>query len=67
MNEGRHNLISTEMMKSNGNKIKVDITSAALKDEVGRFLGTFTISRVHGTGAMNHSSDAIFGIGGKAN
>lgn len=64
MNEGRHNLISAQMTKANGETVKVDIASAALKDEVGRFLGTFTISRAHGSPAMGHSSDAIFGLSG---
>lgn len=45
MAEGKHFLTYSIMLKKNGESIKVDLASAALKDEAGRFLGTFTISR----------------------
>lgn len=60
MDEGRHNLILSKMVKAKGGMLEVDLASAALKDEMGRFIGTFTISRAYGSEAMNKDSGKVF-------
>lgn len=60
MEEGRHALTFSTMHTKEGQLVKVDLASAALKDEVGRFIGTFTVSRVHGTEAMNVATGQMF-------
>lgn len=65
MAEGRHNLIMAKMVKKTGELLEVDLASSALKDEMNRFIGTFTISRVHGSKAMSFSADDIFGVNPK--
>lgn len=60
MEEGRNNMVLSKMRKSGGDMIDVDLASAALKDEMGRFIGTFTISRTHGTDAMKKDAGKVF-------
>lgn len=61
MESGRHNLTQTLMCHCNGEKVSVDLASAAMRDEKGRFIGTFTISRVHGTEKTTGEFPEIFG------
>lgn len=65
MDEGRQNLIFSKMVKRDGSMMEVDIASAALKDEMGRFIGTFTVSRQHGTPAMAQQTGEIFEVAAK--
>lgn len=58
--EGRHTLTFSNMLRKDGQTVKVDLASAALKDEVGRFIGTFTISRTHGSEAMSVPAEKVF-------
>ncbi len=58
--EGRHALTLSTMLCKDNEPLKVDLASAALKDEVGRFIGTFTISRVHGTESMSVPLEKVF-------
>ncbi len=60
MEDGRHTLVMSKMVKKDRSQITVDLASAALKDEKNRFIGTFTISRVHGTDAMKFPTGKIF-------
>lgn len=60
MQEGRHNLTYSSMVKKDGSNVRVDLASAALRDEEGNFLGTFTISRQYGSEAMLRSLHGIF-------
>ncbi len=60
MTEGRHALTMSAMKTKSGETVRVDLASAALKDEVGRFIGTFTVSRAHGSDAMKIPADAFF-------
>lgn len=60
MDEGRHNLTYSSMVKKDGSSIRVDLASAALRDENGNFLGTFTISREYGSEAMLRSLHGVF-------
>ncbi len=58
--EGQHQLTYSSMVCKNGGTIRVDLASAALKDDQGRFLGTFTISREYGSEAMLRALHGIF-------
>jgi PAS domain S-box-containing protein len=60
MAEGQHALTVSSMVTKNGKILKVDVASAALKDEMGRFIGTFTISRFHGSEAMKAPINSLF-------
>lgn len=60
MADGRHNLTYSSMVKKDGTIIRVDLASASLRDENGRFLGTFTISRQYGSDAMLRSLHGVF-------
>jgi PAS domain S-box-containing protein len=60
MTEGRHSMTHSAMVRKDGTMTNVDIASAALKDEKGRFIGTFTISRFHGSDAMNIETGHLF-------
>lgn len=59
MAEGKHFLTYSIMIKKNGESLKVDLASSALKDEVGRFLGTFTISRPYDEKGMGSVNDLV--------
>jgi len=43
--EGQHQMTYTTMVCKNGEKLRVDIASSALRDDKGQFLSTITISR----------------------
>lgn len=43
--KGHHNTLYTSMQKKNGEKIRIDIGSSALRNNSGDFLGTISISR----------------------
>lgn len=45
MDEGFHHTTYSSMLTKNGQKIRVDLASSALRDNQGNFLGTITISR----------------------
>ena len=45
MEKGYHQTTYTTMLRKNGEKVRVDLASGALKDSHGTFLGTITISR----------------------
>jgi len=60
MAEDRHSLTHTSMLRKDGTRAEVDVASAALKDEKGRFIGTFTISRFHGSDAMKLETGPLF-------
>lgn len=60
MTEGKHSLVYSLMVKPSGQTVQVDLASAAMRDERGRFIGTFTISRAHGSAAMEVHLPEIF-------
>ncbi|MCB0350074.1 MAG: CBS domain-containing protein [Bdellovibrionales bacterium] len=45
MKSGQHQNTFTTMIKKNGDKIRVDISSTALLDDAGDFIGTISVSR----------------------
>lgn len=47
MEYGYHRPLYTTMMTRDGERVKVEIVTSALKDRTGKFLGTITVSRQH--------------------
>lgn len=45
MDKGFHNSTYTTMLTKEGHKVRVDVTSTALRDKRGKFLGTISASR----------------------
>jgi len=43
--KGFHHMTYTSMQRKNGEKIRIDITSSALRDHEGQFVGTISVSR----------------------
>src|SRR5690606_3694041 len=44
-NTGHHHMTYSTMQRKNGEKIRIDISSSALKNTSGEFVGTISISR----------------------
>jgi len=62
-NEGQHQMTYTTMLRKNGEKIRVDIASSALRDEHEKFLSTISISREVDSEALLRALHGI--VGGK--
>jgi PAS domain S-box-containing protein len=59
--DGRQSASRSVMLKKGAEEFPVDIASAGLKDELGRIIGTFTISRKQGEAIGSVGTEAIFG------
>lgn len=60
MTQGKHRQTFSRMLKRSGDFLPVDLASAALRDEYGHFLGTFTISREYDADMASKPLDGVF-------
>lgn len=60
IDEGSHTLTYTTMLTKNGDKIRVDIASSALKDSEGHFVSTISISREIDSEALLRALNGVF-------
>ncbi len=58
--DGKHQSTLTTMMKKSGEKVRVDIASAALHDDKGHFVGTISVSRVIDSDILLQALHGVF-------
>ncbi|MCM2282200.1 MAG: PAS domain S-box protein [Bdellovibrionaceae bacterium] len=61
---GKYHVPMTELIRKDGERVRVDIASSSLKDAKGKFMSTISISRIVDSATLLKALDSAIGSGG---